>query len=142
MPTIQREKIVPYSPKQIFDLVNQISAYPEFIPYCKSASILKQKQDELHAKLDFAKGGLHKSFTTCNRLQIDKMIEVKLLDGPFQQLEGFWHFESIPEGCLIRLNMEFEFSNKLVATIFGPLFNAMTNKLVEVFAERAQKMYG
>ena len=141
MPTIQREKVVPYSPQQMFDLINTVEDYPKFVPYCKSATIVNQTTDELHVQLDFAKGALHKSFTTCNRLQKDKMIEVRLLDGPFKQVEGFWRFDAITEGCHITLDMEFEFSNGLIATLFGPVFNTITNTLVEVFCERAAQVF-
>lgn len=141
MPTIKREKIVPYSPQQMFALVNNVEDYPKFVPYCKSVVILSHVADELHVQLDFAKGALHKSFTTCNRLQLDKMIHMRLVDGPFNQLEGFWQFESVLQGCHVRLDMEFEFSSKWVATMFGPIFNTITNTLVEVFCQRAEAVY-
>lgn len=141
MPIIRHEKIVPYSPHQMFTLVNQVEDYPKFVPYCKSVSILAQATDDLQVQLEFAKGALHKSFTTHNRVQQDKMISIKLLDGPFKQLEGFWLFESVQEGCHIRLDMEFEFSNKWMAMMFGPLFTTITNTLVDVFCQRAKEVY-
>lgn len=141
MPIIKREKTVPYSPQQMFDLVNGVEDYPKFVPYCKSAILLSQTEDEQHAQLEFSKGALHKSFTTCNRLQINKMIHVRLVDGPFERLEGFWQFDETPEGCHIMLNMEFEFSNKWVGMMFGPVFNTVTNTLVDVFCERAKQIF-
>jgi len=141
MPTIKREKIVPYSPQQMFELVNRVEDYPKFVPYCKSATILSQLPDELRVQLEFAKGALHKSFTTCNRLQENKMIHVRLIDGPFEQLEGFWQFDATPEGCHVSLNMEFEFSNKLMAIMFGPVFNTVANTLVDVFCQHAGEVF-
>lgn len=141
MPTIKREKIVAFSPQQMFQLVNGVEEYPNFVPYCKSATILSQTPDELRAELTFSKGALHKSFTTHNRLQENKMIHVRLVDGPFKQLEGFWQFEEVPEGCHITLDMEFEFSNMLVGAMFGPVFNTVTNTLVDVFCERAEHLF-
>jgi ribosome-associated toxin RatA of RatAB toxin-antitoxin module len=141
MPTIKREKIVPYSPQQMFELVNKVEDYPQFVPYCKSAVILEQMPEELHVQLEFAKGALHKSFTTRNRLQENKMIHMRLIDGPFEQLEGFWQFEETPEGCHITLDMEFEFSNKWVGMMFGPVFNTVANTLVDVFCERAKQIF-
>ena len=141
MPVIRREKIVPYSTSQMFILVNHVEDYPKFVPYCKSTTILNQTAEEIEVRLDFAKGGLHKSFTTHNRLQLDKMVHIRLLDGPFSQLEGFWLFDTLPSGCHIRLDLEFEFSNKWMAMAFGPLFNTITNTLVDVFCQRAQEIY-
>jgi ribosome-associated toxin RatA of RatAB toxin-antitoxin module len=141
MPLIKREKIVPYSVPQMFQLVNAVEDYPKFVPYCKSATILQQMPDELQARLEFAKGALYKSFTTCNRVQENKMIHVRLIDGPFERLEGFWQFDAVPEGCHISLNMEFEFSNKFIAMMFGPVFNTVANTLVDVFCERAEQIF-
>lgn len=141
MPIIKREKIVTYSKEQMFTLVNKVEDYPNFIPYCKSATILSQQLDELSVQLDFARGALHKSFTTHNRIQENKMIHMRLIDGPFDHLEGFWQFETVSEGCHISLDMEFEFSSKLLAIAFGPLFNTVTNTLVDVFCEQARQVY-
>lgn len=142
MTIIKRDAIVSYSPNQMFDLVNQIEDYPQFIPWCKSTHILSRDSDEIRARLDFARAGFEKSFTTCNRLQENKMIEIRLLDGPFRQLEGFWSFEAIPEGCMISLNLEFEFSSKLIGMMFSPVFHPVANSLVDVFCKRAEEVYG
>lgn len=141
MTTIKRDKIVAYSPSQMFELVNKIEDYPHFVPWCKSTEVLSRDTDEIKAKLNFARGALHKSFTTSNRLQENKIIEIRLLDGPFQQLEGFWRFEEIPEGCHISLDLEFEFANKLMGVMFTPMFHPIANALVDVFCQRAVTVY-
>lgn len=142
MPVIKREATVPHSVAQMFDLVNKIEDYPQFVPYCKSVDILSRTDEEVRASLNFAQGALHKSFSTCNRLQENKMIEIRLLDGPFHHLEGFWRFESLDSGCRVTLDLEFEFSNKLIGMMFGPVFNTITNTLVDVFCQRAKQVYG
>lgn len=142
MPVIKREATVPHSAAQMFDLVNRIEDYPQFVPYCKSIDILSRTDEEVRASLNFAQGALHKSFSTCNRLQENKMIEIRLLDGPFHNLEGFWRFESLDSGCRVTLDLEFEFSNKLIGMMFGPVFNTITNTLVDVFCQRAKQVYG
>lgn len=143
MTIIKRDKLVSYSPSQMFNLVNQVEDYPQFVPWCKSVALISQNEDEIRARLDFARGGLNKSFTTCNRLQKNKMIEIQLLDGPFQQLEGFWRFEPVNEGlhCLISLDLEFEFANKFMGMLFAPMFNPIANTLVDVFCQRAEQVY-
>ncbi len=142
MPNIHRTAIVPYTTSQMYQLVNAIENYPLFLPWCKTSKILSQNEDEIKASLLLARGGLEKSFTTCNRLQKDKMIEIRLLDGPFQHLEGFWQFETIDESCLVTLNLEFEFAGKLLSLAFGPVFNQVANSLVDAFVKRAHTLYG
>lgn len=142
MPVIHHSLTVSNSVTEMYQLVNDIESYAAFLPYCKESRILSKTEDEVRAMLTLAGGGFHKSFTTCNRLQPDKMIELRLLDGPFRQLEGFWRFESVDEGCRVTLDLEFEFSNKLLALAFGPVFNQVANTLVEAFAKRAKEVYG
>jgi len=143
MSNVNKSVIVPYSASQMFTLVNNIADYPIFLPWCKTSHIIKQTAAEITASLTLAKGGIQKSFTTCNRIQLNKMIEVRLLDGPFKHLEGFWQFEAISENsCRITFNLEFEFTNKLLSLAFGSVFQQVTQTLVEAFTKRAEEIYG
>ena len=143
MPTVKRQQIVPYSSAQMYELVNKVEGYPQFVPACKRADVISRNQDEVRAKLLFAQGAIHKSFTTCNRLQQDKMIEIKLLDGPFKHLEGFWLFEAqADKQCRIVFDLEFEFASRLLSFMFEPFFHQITNRLVDVFTKRAAEVYG
>lgn len=166
MTSIKREKIVPYSVSHMYDLVNDIERYPEFLPGCQSTTILHRDEDEVRAKVVLAKAGVHHSFTTLNRLQHNKMIEVRLVEGPFRHLEGFWRFDEINEtgthdiepstsirselnrseakvkGCHVQFNLEFELSNRLLNMTLGPIFNNIANKFIDAFCERANILYG
>ncbi len=143
MPSVRRSAVLPYPPSYMYDLVNDIKSYPEFVPFCSSTTIISQDDDEIRASLEFSKGGLSKSFTTCNRLQSGKMIEIKLIHGPFEQLEGFWRFEALDdEGCRIMLDLDYEFDNMLVAIAFGPIFEQIANQLLDAFCDRAKALFG
>lgn len=142
MPNIQKIAVVPYSAEKMYNLVDDIEKYPEFLPWCKTAVVHERAEDFVKASLRLAKGGIEKSFTTINRLQSHKMIEVRLVEGPFAHLEGCWFFESLGENhCKISLNLSFEFSTPLLAMIVGPLFNQIANSLVDAFSERAALCY-
>lgn len=93
MPVIHKSVRVPYSSQQMYDLINDIKNYPQFVPACESSHIVFQSEDEIRASLTFYKNGLRKSFETLNRLLPHKMIEIRLVHGPFKRLEGFWRFE-------------------------------------------------
>lgn len=143
MPIVHKSIIVPYTPQQMFDLVNDISHYPQFIPACVASEVIDANPDEIHATLHFSRSGFQKSFTTINRLSPYKMIEIRLLQGPFRQLEGFWRFEAVENnGCEIILDLEFEFSNKILAMMFGPIFHQVAVTLIEAFQQRAKVVYG
>lgn len=143
MPVINKSMIVPYTTQQMYDLVNDIESYPEFVPWCVEGEILSRNEEEIRANLSFARSGMQKSFSTINRLSSNKMIEIRLLDGPFKQLEGFWRFETVSdaESC-VKLDLEFEFSNKILAMMFGPVFHQVASLLVDSFSDRAKTVYG
>ena len=122
MPIIRRSAEVTYEAAQMYRLVDDIEQYASFIPMCVASQVHERTEDEVRASLTLAKGGMEKSFTTLNRLQPDKMIEVRLIDGPFKQLEGFWLFESLVQGSRVSLHLDFEFSNFMMGMALGPLF--------------------
>jgi ribosome-associated toxin RatA of RatAB toxin-antitoxin module len=127
----------------MFALVDDIDRYPEFLPWCESAEVLSRNEDEVRATLNLSKGGVHKSFSTLNRRQPDKIIEMRLLEGPFKHLEGFWRFESLGEkACKVSLDLDFEFKNRMVGLVVGPVFNPVANSLVDAFCKRADDLYG
>lgn len=143
MPAVRRNALVPYTTEQMFNLVNDIESYPEFLPWCEGCQILSRRGDEIRARLDLVKGKIRKTFTTSNRAQPGKMIEIRLVEGPFRLLEGFWRFDSVAERrTRVSLDLEFEFSNRLVHFAFGPVFHQIANSLVEAFSKRAHEVYG
>ena len=143
MPDINKTKLVPYTQEQMYALVNDVESYAEFVPFCVSSTIDSCAHDEVHATLAFARGGLHKAFTTLNRLQPHKMIEIRLINGPFKHLEGFWRFEQMgTDHCRVSLDLQFEFSSRLLAMMFGPFFHQIASMLVDSFCKRAETVYG
>lgn len=143
MPTIRKSALVPYSAEQMYRLVNDIGSYPEFLPWCGGAEERSRTQDEVHASVTIAYGALNKTFTTFNRLQQDKMIEMNLVNGPFKHLHGFWCFEALDEqACKVSLDLEYDFSSRLVGMALGPAFSQIANSLVDAFIRRAESVYG
>ena len=143
MPTIHRNATVPYSAEQMYKLVNDIARYQEFVPYCTSSVVHEQSDDVIRATLTLSAKGFQKSFTTLNRLQKNRMMEIQLIDGPFKRLEGFWKFEHHDDGhSEVILDLEFELENKMFAMMFGAVFQQVAGKLVDAFVKRAKMIYG
>ena len=95
------------------------------------------------ATIGLSKGGVEKDFATCNRIQKNKMIEMRLVEGPFKCLEGFWRFDPLgEEGCKVSLDLEFEFASRMLGVVVGPVFNQVANSLVDSFQKRAVEIYG
>ncbi|MEZ5538341.1 MAG: type II toxin-antitoxin system RatA family toxin [Thiolinea sp.] len=143
MAQISRSALVPYTPEQMYTLVDRIEDYPGFLPWCSSATEHNRDEDQVKASVEIAKGVVNRTFTTLNRMQPGKMIEMSLVDGPFKHLHGFWRFDELaPGACKVSLDLSFEFSNKLVGMAIGPVFNQVANTLVDSFVERARVVYG
>ncbi len=143
MTTVNKSALVPYSPAEMFALVDDIERYPEFLPWCSAARVVSRDDDEVRASLALSKSGVEKSFTTCNRNQKNKMIEVSLVEGPFKHLRGFWRFEPLGDsGCKVSLDMDFEFSSRVLGMMVGPVFSQVANSLVDSFHKRAGEVYG
>jgi ribosome-associated toxin RatA of RatAB toxin-antitoxin module len=140
---IHKTAIVPYSAEQMYVLVNDIETYPQFLPWCKSANILSQNGAHIVASIAMGISGLEKSFTTNNVLKPNDSIEMRLLEGPFSHLHGFWKFQPLgDDGCKISFDMQFEITNKLLKMTLGPVFSKIVNSLVDAFVKRANELYG
>lgn len=143
MTSIKRSALVPYSALRMYELVFDVPAYPDFLPWCGGARFLNQTEDMVEAQVDIAYHGIHKSFTTQNRFQPGKMIEMRLLEGPFKHLHGYWQFHTLDEASSkVELDIEFAFSNPLIKMALGPVFETIANSLVEQFSQRAREIYG
>jgi ribosome-associated toxin RatA of RatAB toxin-antitoxin module len=141
--TVKKSALVLYSAAEMYALVGDIEAYPQFLPWCRSAQILSRGEDEVRATIEMVKGGVHKSFTTSNRMQKNKMIDIRLLEGPFKRLQGYWRFEPLrASASKVSLDMEFEFSNHLLRVAVEPVFKQIANSLVDAFCKRAIHLYG
>lgn len=140
---INKSALVPYSPEQMYALVDDITTYSDFLPWCRSAEEHHRTDTEVEASLEIAHSGLHKHFTTRNRLEPHRSIEMSLVKGPFKTLTGIWRFEALGDaGCKVSLDMEFEFSSKLLGMTFGPMFSKIASTLMDSFIERAKVVYG
>ena len=143
MPTISRSALVMYSAENMYQLINDVSAYSKFLPDCGDSKIISQNEHQMTAALLVSKGGLKKWFTTKNTLITNKQVLLDLVDGPFKKLSGCWTLTPLSEdACKISLDLEYEFSNKIFDLAFGRVFNNLTNNMVQAFTHRAKEVYG
>ncbi len=140
---IEQSTILPYSPGQLYALVNDVAAYPQFLPWCEAVQVHDQGLETLSATLTLAKAGVRQQITTRNEMVPGSRIHMRLMKGPFRHLSGLWEFHPHgDDGVLVKLLMEFEFKNRLVAMTLGRLFDEVTGTLVSAFRDRAHACYG
>lgn len=139
---VKKTKIVPYSAKQMYQLVDNIEEYQSFVPWCKHSKELERNEDTVTATLSVAAGGIEKAFTTKNTLTPHSRIELQLVEGPFSHLEGCWCFEDTTDGCKIEFDLAFDINNKLLSMFIGPFFEKATSTMMDIFCEQAEVRYG
>jgi len=139
---VKKTALVPHSAKELYALVNDVESYPDFLPWCKSTRLLSRTEHEVCGELEVSRIGISQKFSTCNRLHPFDRIDIRLLEGPFKHLRGSWHFQPLSDnGCKVLLELEFEFSGKLINKAFGVFFNQIANTMVDAFCKQARAVY-
>lgn len=142
MPQISRTALVPYSAEKMYQLVNDVKSYPEFIPGCVGSRVLESGPNEMTAAVEVSKAGISKTFTTRNTLLDNQSILMHLVDGPFKKLMGGWKFTPLsPDACRVEFHLDFEFTNRLIELAFGRIFKELAAGMVNAFTERAKEVY-
>ncbi|WP_417329816.1 type II toxin-antitoxin system RatA family toxin [Halomonas cupida] len=143
MPTVNRSAMVRHTPKQMFDLVNDFERYPEFLPGCVRSRLLERDESHLVGEMTLGRAGVEQTIATRNDLHEPERIEMSLVKGPFKRMTGRWKFTPMGENlCKVSLEMDFEFSNRLLGMAFGRVFQQIAGQQVDAFTRRADQLYG
>lgn len=140
MTSIQRHALVRHSARRMFDLVNDVAAYPARFPWCESSQVLEVSDSHMLARLDLRLAGLRTSFTTRNTLEAPTRIDLQLVEGPFRKLTGAWHFHSLAEdACKVSLAMDFEVAGKVLGSALAIGFQGVADRMVDDFCREADR---
>ena len=143
MRKVSRSALVPYSAYEMFCLVDDIEAYPEFLPWCNDAVVHSRTGDTVEATLELHKGSVSNHFTTRNTRREHDAIDIALVGGPFRHLQGGWQFQDLgATGCKVSLELEFQFASMMIDVMFGHFFEETCNSLVDAFTRRAVAVFG
>jgi ribosome-associated toxin RatA of RatAB toxin-antitoxin module len=143
MQRVRKSVLVPYSDAEMFDLVDDVERYPEFLPWCGGARALATRPDGKTARIDIAYHGVHAHFTTDNANRRPESIVVTLRDGPFRHLHGEWRFQALDaSACKVEFELAYEFATQLLDRVIGPVFNHIANTFIDAFVRRASNLYG
>jgi ribosome-associated toxin RatA of RatAB toxin-antitoxin module len=125
----------------MFDLVDDVESYPEFLPWCHSAEVLSRDGDESTASLLLSRGGVRSRFSTRNRVIVDEQIDIELLNGPFDHLHGRWRFDASSDRTHVSLDIRYQFSNPLAGLLFATVVEDIAVDLIHAFRDRARDVY-
>ncbi|HEX4896412.1 MAG TPA: type II toxin-antitoxin system RatA family toxin [Solimonas sp.] len=147
MAVVERSALLRFRAQDLYALVADVEAYPQFLPGCTAARVEHREEDRLRARLSFRVKGLSDSFATENQMTLGEggapSIRMRLVDGPFRQLSGAWEFQPLGEGaCKVSLRLSLEFGNRVLEASLGPWVDRAVNGLIDAFRLRAEALYG
>ncbi len=142
MALVEKTVLVAHTAEQMFRLVDEVEDYPQFMPWCGGATVNDMQGTTMHATLHINYHHIRQHFSTQNQRTPPHRIDIALMDGPFRHLEGSWRFIPLSdEACKIEFRLQYEFSNKLLEKLVGPVFHHIANTFVDAFIHRADKVY-
>jgi len=142
MPTHAEQRLIAYTPEQLFDLVADVERYPQFLPWCVKATIKSKTEHELVADLTIGFGPFRETFTSRVTLECPSRIRVRYEKGPFRYLNNVWTFTPDPRGCLVDFFVDFEFRSRLLQNAMGVVSNEGVRLMGSAFIKRARDIYG
>lgn len=138
MAVVEKSVLIEHSAPQMFDLVDRVEAYPEFLPWCAGVQLFERSDTRTSARLDINYHGLRAHFATTNAKLYPRSMVISLDDGPFRHMDGGWRFTPLGEtACKVEFRLHYEFSSKLLEKALGPVFKHIASTLVESFVKRA-----
>ena len=143
MAVVHKSVFLGYSAEQMFALVDKVEDYPKFLPWCGGVQVREREEGKLTATLQINYHGIKQTFTTQNTNQAPVEMTMSLVEGPFKLLHGTWKFKPLrSDACKIEFDLQYEFSNRLIEGVIGPVFNVIANSFVDSFCKRAEAVYG
>jgi ribosome-associated toxin RatA of RatAB toxin-antitoxin module len=143
MSQVVKSVLVPYTPVEMYVLVDAVEEYPRFMPWCAGSELHFRDEAMTEATLKIGYMQIRQEFTTVNNKRYPEEMQLSLKRGPFSNLEGYWRFHPLGESaCKIEFMLQYEFSSGLIEKVVGPVFGHIANTLVDAFVERAEKIYG
>ena len=146
MKTVHKSVLIWYSAEEMFALVTDVEKYSDFLPWCDHAKVIALEPDGMKAEVGIAFSGIHQTFTTRNTHVTGREVRMKLVDGPFSNLDGHWRFQPLghagQRACKVTLELQYAFKNAALAALVGPVFDRIAGNLVDAFVKRAEQVYG
>ena len=137
---IKKEAIILEDIEKVFNIVNRVDLYKNFVPYCVDSIIITEENNQMKARLDFNIKGLKTTFTTQNIIENNKIIQMKLVDGPFKYLDGEWKFTEIDDKTLIELKINYEVQSKIIDYTISKSLEKIMDYLVKAFVSESKKL--
>lgn len=146
MKKLLKSVLIWYTPEEMFRLVTDVDQYVHFLPWCNHSKVLQFNDEGMDAEVGIGVAGVSQVFVTHNTHILNHEIRMKLVQGPFSNLDGTWTFDPVGDNsqraCKVTLSLEYGFSSATLAAVVGPVFDKIAASLVDAFVKRAEQVYG
>ena len=146
MKKLLKSVLIWYTPEEMFRLVTDVDQYVHFLPWCNHSKVLQFNDQGMDAEVGIGVAGVSQVFVTHNTHILNHEIRMKLVQGPFSNLDGTWTFDPVGDNsqraCKVTLSLEYGFSSATLAAVVGPVFDKIAASLVDAFVKRAEQVYG
>lgn len=143
MAVVEKSVLIARSAQQMFDLVDRVEEYPDFLPWCGGTELLARTETVTAARIHINYRGIKAHFATENPKVAPSRMDIQFREGPFRRLDGGWRFTALGDaGCKVEFRLNYEFSSKILEKAFGPVFNHIVGTFVDSFVKRAHQVYG
>ena len=143
MPKLSKSAIVPHACETMFELVDRVEAYPQFLPWCAGVQLIERSPEITSARIDISWRGLETSVATRNAKRPPEAMALEFLEGPFESFTGEWRFAKLGDaGCRVEFSLDYTFSNRALELALGPLFAHIMGEVVDRFVARAEQVAG
>jgi ribosome-associated toxin RatA of RatAB toxin-antitoxin module len=146
MKSVHKSVLIWYTARQMYELVIDVEHYPDFLPWCNLGRVIEGNELGMTAEVGIGFKGVRQTFITRNEHVPGREMRLHLVSGPFSKLEGVWTFTPVGEegdhACRVDLKLDYGFSNALLSTLVGPVFDKIADTLVDAFVKRAEQVYG
>lgn len=142
MASILRSALVNYSAEQVFDVVNDVESYPQFLPGCAGSSVFESSDELMRAELRLGRAGVSLKFITLNRLKRPEYIKLTLDHGPFSTFSGEWLFKPLGDSaCKVSFQLDFRMKNPLLGKAMGTMMAKVSNDMVDAVTRELKRRY-
>ena len=142
MPSFENSKQLPFSDKQLYNIIINVEKYPEFLPWCKNSEILnKIDENNFDAKLTIGYKALDENYTSRVKGIYLKSITSNAISGPFKYLDSSWFLQQSKNFCTVTFTLDYEFKSIILSKLMGSIFNKASEKMFEAFESRAKSLY-
>jgi len=143
MAVVEKSVLIVRTAQQMFDLVDRVEDYPQFLPWCGGTELLERSAGITAARIHINYHGIKAHFATENPKEAPHRMDIAFREGPFRRLDGGWRFTALGDaGCKVEFRLNYEFSSRVLEKALGPVFNHIVGTFVDSFVKRAHQIYG